>query len=396
MGTNKQPEILIAGGGIGGVAAALALAIRGQRSRVFEKAPEFGEIGYGIQLGPNAYRMLEWLGVIKEIEEQAVHTENLILIDALTDREVARITTGSKFSARYGAPYIVVHRRDLHGALLEACRKREEIALHTSKELVDFTDRGERVIAKFADGSEYEGAALIGADGLRSRVRDIVLGAAPAVPAGHVTYRGVVPVEEVKDKSHFNDMVIWIGPGLHLVQYRLRGGTVMNNVVTIVSKKFQRGQTADYGGPEEIDEIFAPTTPAVHQMLSYIGRDKNWLLHDREPTLGWTRGNVTLLGDAAHPTLQYLAQGANMAIEDAVVLAAKLAKSVGKAGAALLAYENDRFYRPARVTLTSRLFGHIIHSSGGARELRNHICARRDPDYPLEVDWLYRGIEIEP
>ena len=139
MSTTKQPEILIAGGGIGGVAAALALAIRGLRSMVFEKAPEFGEIGYGIQLGPNAYRMLAWLGVIDEIEQQAVHTENMILIDALTDREVARIITGPKFAARYGAPYIVVHRRDLHGALLEACRKREEIALHTSKELVDFT-----------------------------------------------------------------------------------------------------------------------------------------------------------------------------------------------------------------------------------------------------------------
>ena len=397
MSTTKQPEILIAGGGIGGVSLALALSIRGLRSHVFEKAPEFGEIGYGIQLGPNAHRMLAWLGVIDEIEQQAVHTENMILIDALTDREVARIITGPKFSARYGAPYIVVHRRDLHGALLEACRRRgEEIGLHVSKELVDFTERGNRVVAKFADGSEYEGAALIGADGLRSRVREIVIGAEPPRPAGHVTYRGVVPVDEVKDKSHFNDMVIWIGSNLHLVQYRLRGGTVMNNVVTVASQKFLRGQTSDYGGPEEVQEIFAATTPSVKQMLSYVGMDKNWVLHDREPTLGWTRGRATLLGDAAHPTLQYLAQGANMAIEDAVVLAAKLSKANGNTNAALLAYENDRFYRPARVTLTSRLFGQIMHSSGGARELRNHICARRDPDFPLEVDWLYRGIEVEP
>jgi salicylate hydroxylase len=375
------------------VASALALARRGIPSRVLEKAPEFGEIGYGIQQGPNAYRMLDWLGVMKHLEPQAVFTRNLILIDALTDRELTRISCGDTFRRHFRAPYTVVHRRDLHGALLEACRGREEITLHTSKELVSFEDRASSVVARFADGSEYEGRALIGADGLRSRVREILVGDGPPRPAGHVTYRGVVPVAEVKDQSHFDDMVIWIGPDLHLVQYRLRGGTVMNNVATVASRKFANGERRDYGGPDELAEVFSRTTPQVQEMLGYVGKDKNWLLHDREPRAGWTRGNVALLGDAAHPTLQYLAQGACMAIEDSVVLSGLLAKAGNDVPAALQAYETQRYLRTARVTITSRIFGDIIHADGGARDLRNHLLAQRTPETFWEIDWLYRGIE---
>ena len=388
-----QREILIVGGGIGGVAAALALARRGFRSRVLEKQPEFGEIGYGIQQGPNAYRMLDWLGVMKDLESQAVFTKNLILIDALTDRELTRISCGDTFRRHFRAPYTVVHRRDLHGALLEACRKRDEITLHVSKELTGFEDRGESVVARFADGSEYEGLALIGADGLRSRVREIVIGDGAPRPAGHVTYRGVVPVAEVKDQSHFDDMVIWIGPNLHLVQYRLRGGTVMNNVATVASRKFENGERQNYGGADELMEVFSRTTPAVQEMLSYVGKDKNWVLHDREPRPGWTRGNVALLGDAAHPTLQYLAQGACMAIEDAVVLSGLIAKAGNGVAAALAEYEKQRYLRTARVTVTSRIFGAIIHADGGSRDLRNHLLAQRTPETFWEIDWLYRGIE---
>ena len=393
MGAAARSEVLIIGGGIGGVATALALARRGMRSQVFEKAPEFGEIGYGIQQGPNAYRMLDWLGVMKDLEPQAVFTKNLILIDALTDRELTRISCGEAFRQRYRAPYTVVHRRDLHGALLDACRRRDEVSLHVSKELVDFTDRGSSVVARFADGSEVEGRALIGADGLRSRVREIVIGDGPPRPAGHVSYRGVVPFDQVKDQSHFDDMVIWVGPDLHFVQYRLRGGTVMNNVATVVSRKFERGERTNYGGPDELMETFSRTTPHVQEMLSYVGKDKNWVLHDRDPVPGWTRGNVALLGDAAHPTLQYLAQGACMAIEDAVVLSAKLEKAGKDVGAALAAYEKERYLRAIRVPITSRIFGEIIHADGGARDLRNHLLAQRTPETFWEIDWLYRGIE---
>jgi salicylate hydroxylase len=396
LSSKASQEILVVGGGIGGVASALALARRGIRSRVLEKSPEFGEIGYGIQQGPNAYRMLDWLGVMKDLEPQAVFTKNLILIDALSDREVARISCGDAFRKHFRAPYTVVHRRDLHGALLEACRKRGEISLHTSKELVDFEDRGGSVVARFADGSEHEGRALIGADGLRSRVREIVIGDGPPRPAGHVTYRGVIPLDQVKDQSHFDDMVIWIGPNLHFVQYRLRGGTVMNNVATLASRRFENGERQSYGGPDELAEVFSRTTPQVQEMLGYVGKDKNWVLHDREPRSGWTRGNVALLGDAAHPTLQYLAQGACMAIEDSVVISGLLAKALaagGEVAAALQAYEKERYLRTARVTITSRIFGDIIHADGGARDLRNDLLEKRTPETFWEIDWLYRGIE---
>ncbi len=388
----QTPEVLIVGGGIGGLAVALALARKGIRSQVFEKADEFGEIGYGLQLGPNAHRMLTRLGIVKEVEQTAVFPNALIAIDALTDQELSRISTGEVFRKHFGAPYMVVHRRDLHGALLAACRGHAEVALHTSKGLTRFEDQSAAVRAHFADGTSVSGSLLIGADGLNSCVREAIMGDEPPRVSGHVTYRGVVQVEDVKDKSHFDDMTMWFGPGLHLVQYRLRGGTVMNNVATISSQRFAQGERADFGGPEELLEMYSRTTPHVRELLSYVGKDKNWILCDREPRPDWSRGKVTLLGDAAHPTLQYLAQGAVMALEDGVVLAEKLAAAGSEIPAALLAYQEERYLRAARVQLTSRFFGEIMHARGGARDLRNHLMSRRDPDNYWELDWLYRGI----
>src|SRR5260370_3692852 len=234
--------------------------------------------------------MLDWLGVMKDLEPQAVFTQNLILVDALTDRELTRISCGPEFRGHFGAPYTVVHRRDLHGALLEACRRREEITLHTSKELASFSEAAGRVLARFADAAEYEGAAMIGADGLRSRVREILIGDGAPRPIGHVSYRGVVPFDQVKDRSHFDDMVIWIGPNLHFVQYRLRGGTVMNNVATVASERFERGERSDYGGPGELPAAGSPTTPPVPGMAGYGGQDKDWERPDRPPPPRLTRG----------------------------------------------------------------------------------------------------------
>src|SRR5207247_9705745 len=170
------------------------------------------------------------------------------------------------------------------------------------------------------------------------------------------------------------------GPDLHVVEDRVRGGTVMNNVATDASRKSENGERQDYGGPDELMEVFSRTTPQVQEMLGYVGKDKNWVLHDREPRSGWTRGIVALLGDAAHPTLQYLAQGACMAIEDAVVLSGLLEKAGSEVAAALRAYEQERYLRTARVTITSRIFGDIIHASGGPRDLRNPLLAQRTPE----------------
>jgi salicylate hydroxylase len=391
---SKDLPILIIGGGIGGLAAALALAQKGRRVRVLEKAPEFSELGYGIQMGPNVSRMLDRLGILKALEPHAVFPDALILADALDNREITRIALGAKFLERYQYRYFVIHRRDLHGGLLEACRQREEIVLEASRGMTSFEERGKSVVVRCENGAEYEGAALVGADGLWSPTRAaIVNDGAPRV-AGHVTYRGVVPTDEIIDRSRIDSMTIWAGPDLHLVQYRLRGGTVMNNVATVASRRFRRGEK-DFGGPDELDEVFSRADPRVRDMLRYLPRDRNWVLHDREPVTHWTRGRATLLGDAAHPTLQYLAQGANMAIEDGVVLAEKVAAAGEDYNRAFLAYQRSRMNRTARVVLSSRFFGNFIHVDGGARELRNELARGRDPEQPWEVDWLYRGIEVD-
>jgi salicylate hydroxylase len=387
-------EILIAGGGIGGLSAALALAQKGRRVRVLEKAPEFGEIGYGIQMGPNVSRMLERLGVLKAIEETAYFPQALIFADALDNREITRIALGDAFLRRFGYRYFVIHRRDLHGALLAACKARQEVVLESSRELKGFSESGQTIVVHCKDNTAIEGTALIGAEGLWSPTRQAVLGDGAPRQAGHFVYRGVVPDAEIADRSRSDSMTIWGGPDLHLVQYRLRGGTVMNNVATIASRRFRRG-APDAGAPDELEETFARCHAQVRGNLRYVSRERNWALHDREPVTNWTRGRATLLGDAAHPTLQYLAQGAQMAIEDGAVLAEKVAAAGEDFNRAFLAYQSERMNRTARVVLSSRFFGEYFHVDGGARALRNELARKRDPDNPWEVDWLYKGIEID-
>jgi len=361
--------------------------------RVLEKAAEFGEIGYGIQMGPNVARMLQRLGVLQALEPQSFFPEALIFADALTNEEISRISLGKAFLARYKFRYFVIHRRDLHGGLLEACKRRKEIVLLPSHGLRTFRKEKDTVVVTCDNGAEIEGAALIGADGLWSPTRQAVIGDGAPRMAGHYVYRGVVPIEDIADKSRMNTMTIWGGPDLHMVQYRLQGGAVMNNVATICSRRIRRGEP-DPGAPDELEELFARTHPGVRENLRYISRERNWVLHDRDPATNWTDGRVTLLGDAAHPTLQYLAQGAQMAIEDAVVLAEKVAAAGEDYNRAFLAYQRERMNRSARVVLSSRFFGEWFHVDGGARELRNELARGRDPDNPWEADWLYKGIDV--
>ena len=386
-------EILIAGGGIGGLAAALALAQKGRGVRVLEKAAEFGEIGYGIQMGPNVARMLDRLGVLKDLEPASFFPSALIFADALSNEEIGRISLGKAFVARYKFRYFVIHRRDLLGGLLEACKRREEIVLSPSHGLKSFKKANDAILVTCDNGVQIEGAALIGADGLWSPTRQAVIADGAPRMAGHYVYRGVVPTGEVADKSRIDTMTIWGGPDLHMVQYRLQGGAVMNNVATICSRRIRRGEP-NPGAPDELEEIFSRTHPGVRDNLRYISRERNWVLHDRDPATNWTDGRVTLLGDAAHPTLQYLAQGAQMAIEDGVVLAEKVAAAGEDYNRAFLAYQRERMNRTARVVLSSRFFGEYIHVDGGARELRNELARGRDPDHPWEVDWLYKGIDV--
>ena len=389
--------ILIAGGGIGGIAAALALAQQGFKVRVLERAPEFGEIGYGIQLGPNAFHTLERLGVREFLESTAFFPNNLVMQDAVSGKEVSRIHLRGAFLKQYGRPYAVIHRSDLHGALLEGCRARPDlVSLEVNSGLKSFTQdasTGGKVQALLDDGREIEGEMLICADGLRSAGRQQIIGDGDPRVSGHIARRGVVPMDQVTETRFVDDMVIWVGPNLHLVQYRLRGGSVLNNVCVIESAEYKQGKS-DWGGMDEVLRTFEGTVPYVRDALKFISPDRAWAMCDRDPHSGWTQGKVTLLGDAAHPTLQYLAQGACMAMEDGVVLAAKLAKRERPINESLQLYESERYLRAARITLTSRFFGHVCHAGGGARDLRNHLAGQRGAENFFEVDWIYRGIDV--
>jgi salicylate hydroxylase len=385
-------EILIAGGGIGGLAAALALARVGRRVRVLEKAHEFAESGYGIQLGPNAYRVLDELGVRAAIDRSAVYPEAIVLVDAVIDREINRLALDEAFRHRYGAPYIVIHRGDLLAALLDGCRAHAGITLESDCDVTAFEDARDRVAVRCGSGRTVAGAALVGADGLHSVVRAGLLADGPPRPLGHVAYRGVVPMTRIDSRARRNAVVGYVGPGLHLVQYPLRGGAELNNVAVIVSERFAAG-IDDYGGSDELDARFGAVADSVRAHLYYVSRERRWPLFDRAPVAAWSRGNVTLLGDAAHPTVQYLAQGACMALEDAVVLGRAVRDAAGLP-AAFRAYERERAPRTARVQWNARGFGDLCHAEGGARTARNGLWSAAEAARAERFDWLYRGPDL--
>ena len=378
---------LIVGGGLGGLAAALALARRGIASHVLEQAPAFGEIGAGIQLGPNAFRMFDRLGVAEAISRDAVFVDRLVMMDALTEEAVAAGDLGPAFRKRFGAPYAVTHRADFHRTLLEACETSGSVTLETSARVVEVEDLGGRVRARLADGGRRGGAFLVGADGLWSRVRAHVLGDGPPDVSGHIAYRAVLPMEEAPEAVRWNAAALWAGPRNHLVHYPLRRSTLFNIVAVFHSDRYVEGWDSE-GDPEELMARFAGIAARPMALLEKIETWRMWVLCDREPVADWSRGRICLLGDAAHPMLQYLAQGACMAVEDAVALADALAagRDVERA---FRAYARARYLRTARVQLTARMMGEIYHAEGVRRELRNHVLSTADLREGMA--WLYSG-----
>ncbi len=393
--------ILIAGGGIGGLAAAVGLAAKGLSSLVLEKAPTLGEIGAGIQLGPNAFHAFDYLGVGDIARAMAVHIDRLRLMDAVAGDEITSIDLGAPFRARFGNPYAVIHRGDLHGVFLRACRESPLIALRTGAEVIGYEQEGGAVTARLADGERVTGAALIGADGLWSPIRRQVVGDGPPRVSGHTTYRSVIPTERMPEDLRWNAATLWAGPKSHIVHYPLRGWKLFNLVVTCHND----APAPVAGQPVAAAEVmrgFEHIHPRARSIIRNGADWKLWVLCDRDPVANWVDGRVVLLGDAAHPMLQYFAQGACMALEDAVCLSHMIdahsgAPHPGNIEAALAAYNRQRVLRTARVQLQSRAIGeHIYHPAGAHALLRNAIMsAKSSADWYDALAWLYGGTGLD-
>jgi salicylate hydroxylase len=311
------------------------------------------------------------------------------MMDSITGQEVTRVPLGDKFRKRFKHPYALIHRADLHKVRLEACKKSDRIRLDGSQKVVKVEETSDGIVVGTESGKEYRGAALIGADGIWSFIREIVVGDGKPKPAGHITYRAVLPTSEMPEQYRWHDMVVWAGEKVHLVHYPLRTGDLFNLVAVFHSNRYEEGWDS-YGDPAELHERFAKTCAPVRTLLEKIESWRMWVLCDRPPIKGWSRGRITLLGDAAHPMLQYLAQGANMAIEDAVCLANEVIEFAGDYPAAFCAYQQARYLRTGRVQIMARVYGEFFHAGGVAKELRNIMLgARSVEDHIAGVEWLY-------
>jgi 2-polyprenyl-6-methoxyphenol hydroxylase-like FAD-dependent oxidoreductase len=389
----KTLPILISGGGIGGLAAAMVLAQDGHPVTVLEQAAAFGEIGAGIQLGPNIFRMFEYLGLTEVIHRVAFFPTGLGMNDARTGEQVVRVPLGDVARATYGFPYGVIYRADLHQVFLDACKAQPNVTLRTGTRVESFEQLAGGVNVRLANGEIVEGSALIGADGMWSKIREAVVGDGKPRVSGHIAYRAVLKRQDVPAHLWSDDVLLWGGEKTHLVHYPLRRGELFNLVAVFHSNKYDEGWNS-FGDTAELNERFSGACPQVKELLGKIETWKMWVLCDREPVKNWTDKRITLLGDAAHPMLQYLAQGAGQAIEDAVVLREALRFTHGDIETAFQKYQKARYLRTGRVQLTSRFYGDIYHASGVQRELRNQMFQGGTESAGFAgLKWMYDGIE---
>jgi 3-hydroxybenzoate 6-monooxygenase len=387
----KGDPILIVGGGLGGLTTALALARHGLAARVLEGAPSFGAIGYGIQFGPNVFHALDRIGVSAAVLEKADSPPAVLMFDALTGDEVTRVPTGSSFRARFKYPYIIIHRIDLHDVLLDACRREPLITLEPDAMVTQLQDHGDRVQVATEDGRSFEGAVLIGADGIRSRTRAQLFNDGDPLPNGFMGFRTIVPMSEVPAEVRRDVVALWGGPGFHMVHYPLRHGTLFNIVAVFRrSAQSERGDAAAYRA--ELEHTYRDAHPTMKALLAMLDLSRRQAVGDRDPIRHWHKGRVVLLGDAAHPTLQSLAQGACMAIEDGLCLADYVHAAGEDYETAFARYESARSVRTARVTLESRYLWEVYHADGIARQVYWQMLGERsEQDIYQCLAWLYDG-----
>jgi salicylate hydroxylase len=380
--------ILIAGGGIGGLATALALARRNILSHVLERRQAFSEDGAGIQIGPNGTRILQHLGAAAHLQGLVATPDCLRVLDAETGRDLARLPLGGWMATRHGAPYWVAHRRDLHAALLTAAEAEPRIRISTGTAVVNAVETSQDLVAETDGGNYIDGRALVAADGLWSTLRGRCFAGAPPIYTGKTAARTVLPIDRVPHSLRSNEVRIWLAPGAHVVQYPVRAGRDM----AIVAIFDEPEASTDWSTPCEARWIMDRSRgfpPLLRELLAEPDAWRKWSLHALSSLPRFAAGRIALLGDAAHPVLPFLAQGAVLALDDAVTLAERLAneKSVP---AALSIYGEERRARAARVAAASRTNGRIYHQSGLMRLARNAALAIAPPARLMAgYDWLY-------
>jgi salicylate hydroxylase len=392
---SKLPVIVV-GAGLGGAMTALALGRKGFDVLVLEEAEEFGVIGYGIQLGPNVFWMLERLGIADAVLAKALRPKSIVMYDWIDGGVIARIPTGESFLQRFKKPYVVIHRVDLHQELLDACRALPNVQMIPNTTVKSFADLGDRVRIDIADGRTYEGAALIGADGIRSTIRQQMTNEGPPRSLGYVAHRTIVPMSEVNFDVDTDNVVMWSGDGFHIVHYPLREHSLFN-VVTVFKTLDMAPSDTDSPHPD-LARVYRDSHPTMKKLWAMMVLSRRgWVSGDRDPIRHWSKGRVTLLGDAAHPTLQSLAQGACMAIEDAVCLAALLDGTAGnQVEAAFKRYVDARYLRTARVQYESRyLWDNWYHVGGIEREVMRETWEQKNEQDMFDcVAWLYDGFQL--
>ncbi len=383
--------ILVAGGGLGGLSVALALGRQGRRVRVLEQTAELGAIGYGIQLGPNVFPMFERIGVTEAVLDQSILPRACVMFDALSGEEITHIPNEPALRARFGHPYVVIHRVDLHQVLLDACRATDGLTLEPRTSVAGFAPRAGGVTVMTEDGRNIEGAALIGADGLRSVVREKIVGDGEPKPIGYVAHRTIVPIDRVPAGVQRDVSALWIGPGFHMVHYPLRHGTLFNIVAVFRTGTFDEKADAAFH-TAEVERTYKTAHPVMKSLLAMMDLNRRWTIADRDPVRHWSLGAVTILGDAAHPALQTFAQGACMAIEDAVCLAEMVEQSGDDFASAFRQYQAARIVRTARVQLEGRQLWEGYHAEGIARDVWLQTFSGRSEREVCEcLAWLYDG-----
>ncbi|MEV6851353.1 FAD-dependent monooxygenase [Actinoplanes sp. NPDC051411] len=392
MSGRAPVRLVIAGGGIGGLAAALAASAHGHRVTVLERQPEFTELGAGIQLAPNGLHALDVLGAGPPVRATAVAMAELRFMDGTTGEHVTSMPLTEGYRRRFGRPYVVVHRAELHRRLLDACRRRPGVTLRPSAPVAGYAQDSHEAVVRLKTGERIAADAVIGADGIHSRIRRQMVGDGEPRTSGITAYRAIVPMEQVPVRVRRDAVTWWTGPDCHFVHYPISGGAYLN----MAASRHDGGRTSFAGVPVGGDLVRDKMSAlgAVRDLLSLTEQWRAWVLLDRPPSPVWTDGRVALLGDAAHAMLHYAAQGACQALEDAVVLGDLLGDAPGDGAGwvprLLERYADHRRERTAAVQRVSRDSIRLWHAAGAAATARNRTLGAMAPDDLYDaVAWMH-------